>query len=187
MYRPYHLIGLELGVSVLSAALRGEPTGSTAAFRGDAVAVAKRDLKAGEKLDGEGGYTVWGKLWPAARSLAHGALPIGLAHGVVLERDIAEGEAVCWADVAIGDNQAVSLRREAEGDGRRLTTKGAAGRGRTRPRLPFRLSGRLLVQRAFGKHRKLLVGRIFLVERAVEDRRRRPSCRACSAHATNVP
>ncbi len=66
LYRPYHLIGLELGVSVLSAALRGEPTGATAGFRGDAVAVAKRDLKAGETLDGEGGYTVWGKAWPAA-------------------------------------------------------------------------------------------------------------------------
>jgi len=115
MYRPYHLIGLELGVSVLSAALRGEATGSTGGFRGDAVAVAKRALKAGERLDGEGGYTVWGKLWPAEKSLAHGALPIGLAHGVTLNRDIGEGEAVRWADVAIGDNQAVSLRREAEG------------------------------------------------------------------------
>ncbi len=117
LYRPYHLIGLELGISVLSAALRGEPTGSTMSFRGDAVAVAKRNLKAGEKLDGEGGYTVWGKLWPAERSLAHGALPIGLAHGVTLDHDIAEGEAVRWSDVTIGDNQAVSLRREAEGLG----------------------------------------------------------------------
>ena len=114
LYRPYHLIGLELGVSVLSAALRGEPTGSCRGFRGDAVAVAKRPLKAGEMLDGEGGYTVWGKLWPAARSLAHGALPIGLAHGVRLTRDIAEGAAVRFADVALADNQAVSLRREAE-------------------------------------------------------------------------
>lgn len=114
LYRPYHLIGMELGVSILSAALRGEPTGTTRAFHGDAVAVAKRDLKAGEILDGEGGYTVWGKLWPAGRSVAAGALPIGLAHGVPLNRDIAAGEAVAWADVTIGDNQSVSLRREAE-------------------------------------------------------------------------
>ncbi len=114
LYRPYHLIGLELGISVLSAVLRGEPTGATRAFRGDAVAVAKRDLKAGEMLDGEGGYTVWGKLWPAPRSLAHQALPIGLAHGVRLERDIPMGEAVRFTDVVLADNQAVSLRREAE-------------------------------------------------------------------------
>jgi predicted homoserine dehydrogenase-like protein len=72
MYKPYHLIGLELGISVASAALRGEATGSATGFRGDAVATAKRDLKAGELLDGEGGHTVYGKLMPAAASLAAG-------------------------------------------------------------------------------------------------------------------
>ena len=61
MYKPYHLIGLELGVSILSAALRKEPTGEPREFRGDAAAVAKRRLVKGEMLDGEGGYTVWGK------------------------------------------------------------------------------------------------------------------------------
>ena len=66
MYKPYHLIGLELNISILSAALRGEPTGQPHGFRGDVAAVAKRDLRAGEMLDGEGGYTVWGKLMPAA-------------------------------------------------------------------------------------------------------------------------
>ena len=82
MYKPYHLIGLELNISILSAALRNEPTGQPHGFRGDVAAIAKRDLRAGEMLDGEGGYTVWGKLMPAAASLAAGALPIGLAHRV---------------------------------------------------------------------------------------------------------
>ena len=91
MYKPFHLIGLELSISVLNVALRGEPTGSCRGFRGDAVAVAKRALKAGEMLDGEGGYTVYAKLIPAARSLTLGALPIGLAHHVKLKRDIAAG------------------------------------------------------------------------------------------------
>src|SRR5262252_6723439 len=100
MYKPYHLIGLELGISVLSAALRGEPTGQTRAFNGDVVAVAKRALKPGESLDGEGGYTVWGKLVPAARSLAEGAVPIGLAHGIKLVRDVAAGQLVRWSDFA---------------------------------------------------------------------------------------
>ena len=94
MYKPYHLIGMELGISIYSAVLRGEPTGAPTAFRGDAVAVAKRDLKAGEKLDGEGGYTVWGKLIPARRSVEMSALPIGLAKDVRLTRDVAEGEIV---------------------------------------------------------------------------------------------
>ncbi|MDJ0609458.1 MAG: Gfo/Idh/MocA family oxidoreductase [Kiloniellales bacterium] len=115
MYKPYHLIGLELGISVLSAALRGESTGAATGFRGDVAAVAKRALKAGEVLDGEGGYTVWGRLMPAADSLAKGALPIGLAHGVELVRDVAEGEAVTWADVALDESdQTLRVRREME-------------------------------------------------------------------------
>ncbi|WP_029352810.1 Gfo/Idh/MocA family oxidoreductase [Bosea sp. 117] len=114
LYRPYHMIGLELGVSVASAALRGEPTGVTEAFNADVVAVAKRPLKAGGTLDGEGGFTVWGKLLPAATSLARGGLPIGLAHNVRLNRDIAEGEIVGWADVSVPDNDTVRLRREME-------------------------------------------------------------------------
>src|SRR6516162_9405722 len=114
MYKPYHLIGLELGISVLSAALRGEPTGQPQGWRGDVVAVAKRRLRAGETLDGEGGYTVWGKLVPAERSLADGAIPIGLAHHVSLKRDIAAGDIVRWTDVAVPDGEAVAARREMQ-------------------------------------------------------------------------
>jgi predicted homoserine dehydrogenase-like protein len=114
MYKPYHLIGLELGMSVLSAALRGEPTGQPQAWRGDVVAVAKRDLRAGATLDGEGGYTVWGKLVPAERSLAEGALPIGLAHTVPLKRDVATDAVVRWADVDIPDTEALRARRDME-------------------------------------------------------------------------
>jgi predicted homoserine dehydrogenase-like protein len=123
MYKPYHLIGLELGMSVLSAALRGEPTGQACGFRGDVVAVAKRALRAGETLDGEGGYTVWGKLVPAERSLAEGALPIGLAHKVALLRGVAVGEIVRWADVTVPDSEAVHVRRDME---RRFGTPPAA-------------------------------------------------------------
>ena len=115
MYKPYHLIGLELNISVLSAALRKEPTGQPHGFRGDVAAVAKRDLRAGEMLDGEGGYTVWGKLMPAAASLKAGALPIGLAHRVKLKRDIAHGAVVRWSDVEIdAGDETVKTRRAME-------------------------------------------------------------------------
>jgi predicted homoserine dehydrogenase-like protein len=115
MYKPYHLIGLELNISILSAALRKEPTGQPHGFRGDAVAVAKRALRAGEMLDGEGGYTVWGKLMPAAASLAAGALPIGLAHKVKLKNDIAHGSVVRWSDVETDANDdTVKTRRAME-------------------------------------------------------------------------
>jgi len=115
MYKPYHLIGLELGISVASVGLRLEPTGVPRGWRGDVVATAKRSLRAGETLDGEGGYTVYGKLMPAADSRALGGLPLGLAHGVKLTRDIAVGQAVKWTDVAFdADNDAVKFRREME-------------------------------------------------------------------------
>ncbi len=115
MYKPYHLIGLELGISVASAALRGEATGAPTGFRGDVVAVAKRDLRAGETLDGEGGYTVWGRLMPAEDSLAQGALPLGLAHDVVLTAEVAQGAVVRWADVEVDETaEAVGVRREME-------------------------------------------------------------------------
>jgi predicted homoserine dehydrogenase-like protein len=115
MYKPYHLIGLELNISIFSAALRGEPTGQAFNFCGDVASVAKRDLRAGEMLDGEGGYTVWGKLMPAAASLKAGALPIGLAHKVRLKNDIAHGAVVRWSDVEIdaGDDT-IKTRRAME-------------------------------------------------------------------------
>jgi predicted homoserine dehydrogenase-like protein len=113
MYKPFHLIGLELSISVLSATLRGEPTGATREWRGDAVAVAKRDLKRGEHLDGEGGYTVWGKLVPARRSAAQKALSIGLAHGVALARDVAEGAILTEADIN-PKPESVALRTRRE-------------------------------------------------------------------------
>ncbi len=115
LYKPYHLIGLELSISVLSAGLRREPTGAPTGFRGDVVATAKRDLAAGERLDGEGGYTVWGKLMPAAASLRLGGLPIGLAHGITLKRPVAAGQPVCWDDVAYdAEDDAVRFRRRME-------------------------------------------------------------------------
>ena len=115
MYKPFHLIGLELNISILSAALLNKATGSTQGFRGDVIATAKRDLKAGEILDGEGGYSVWGKLYPAEKSLQMGGLPIGLAHHVKLKSDISRGQAICWQDVEIDESlDAVVIRREME-------------------------------------------------------------------------
>jgi predicted homoserine dehydrogenase-like protein len=115
MYKPFHLIGLELNVSILSAGLLGRPTGATRDFAGDAVATAKRDLAAGETLDGEGGFTVYGKLLPARTSLERSALPIGLAHEVTLRRAIGAGEIVGWDDVECDPTvEAVRARREME-------------------------------------------------------------------------
>jgi len=115
MYKPFHLIGLELNVSILSAALLGRPTGATRGFEGDVAATAKRDLAPGERLDGEGGYTVYGRLLPARTSLERGALPIGLAHGVELVNPVRAGECIGWSDVRVDESaEVVRVRREME-------------------------------------------------------------------------
>ena len=115
MYKRWHLIGLEVGISVASVGLRGEPTGCATGWRADAVAVAKKDLKAGELLDGEGGYTVVGRLMPSENSLKENCLPLGLAHGWKMLKPVAAGQPLKWSDVAYDANAAaVKLRREME-------------------------------------------------------------------------
>ena len=114
-YKPYHLIGLELGSSIASIATRGEPTGSTKEWRADVVAIAKKDLRAGEMLDGEGGFMVYGKVIPSGRSLELGAVPIGLAHRLKLDSAVPAGAPVTWKDVSSdGAGEAVAFRREME-------------------------------------------------------------------------
>jgi len=115
LYRPFHLIGLELGVSVIAAGITGQPTGVAEDFRADVVATAKRGLEAGEVLDGEGGYTVYGSLMGAAKSCGNGYLPIGLASGVTLKTHIANGQAIKFSDVEIDESTpAFQFRREME-------------------------------------------------------------------------
>ncbi len=115
LYKRWHLIGLEVGISVASVGLRGESTGAATCFNADVVATAKRDLKAGEMLDGEGGYTVHGKLFQSRKSIAYGGLPLGLAHEVKLLRPVKQGQSLTWADVAMDETlPAYKIRREME-------------------------------------------------------------------------
>ncbi|MGB1470434.1 MAG: NAD(P)H-dependent oxidoreductase [Candidatus Puniceispirillaceae bacterium] len=115
MYKPFHLIGLELNISILSAALLGQPTGMTKGYHSDVVATAKRPLKAGEMLDGEGGFTVWGKLCSARQSAEIGGVPIGLAHHLTLTRDVPAGAPITWQDVGDHpDTDILALRKKIQ-------------------------------------------------------------------------
>lgn len=115
LYKRWHLIGLEVGMSIASVALRTEATGVATGWNADVVATAKRDLKPGERLDGEGGYTVWGKLLPAERSVALGGLPLGLAHGINVVRPVSKGQSLSWDDVEVDTStSAYAIRREME-------------------------------------------------------------------------
>ncbi len=115
LYRPVHLIGQELGISVANIAVRGEPTGAPIGWFSDVVATAKRDLKKGEVLDGEGGYCVWGKQTPTSVSLENNGLPLGLAANIALKRDIPRGAQLSWDDVDYDPkDNAIKIRREME-------------------------------------------------------------------------
>ena len=125
-FKKWHLIGLELGISVASVAVRREPTGQADGWRADAVAVAKKPLAEGDVLDGEGGYTVAGQLMTAADSVAVGAVPIGLAHGVKVTRPVAQDAPVTWADIAVDEtSEAVQARRAMEADFRKAQARAA--------------------------------------------------------------
>jgi len=114
-YKRWHLIGLELAVSVASVALRGEATGAATCFNADVVAIAKRDMQAGEILDGEGGYTVSGGLRPAKKSVSEGYVPLGLVHDVPLIRSVRDGAPITWNDIKMNSTtDAHVLRKEME-------------------------------------------------------------------------
>ena len=115
LHRTYHLIGLELGISIASVALRHEPTGSPKGLFADTPAVAKRNLVPGDVLDGEGGYTVFAKLMPARESLTLQTLPIGLASGIKVVRPVQKDQFLTYSDVEMDErNSVVRLRRELE-------------------------------------------------------------------------
>jgi predicted homoserine dehydrogenase-like protein len=117
VYRPYHLIGLELGISVATVVLRGEATGTADYLMADVVAVAKKDLKPGDSLDGEGGFTAYGRLVSADRSIPGGYLPIGLSQGGKLRRPVAKDSILTYQDVTLDVNRfSYRMRRTLEDD-----------------------------------------------------------------------
>ena len=115
LYKRWHLIGLELGMSVASVAVRGEATGAAVCFNADVAAVTKTALHVGTILDGEGGATIYGGLRPAATSVAAGYLPLGLANKARLIRPVSPDQVLTWDDVELDTNRlAFQLRRETE-------------------------------------------------------------------------
>jgi len=115
IYRPFHLIGLELPVSVLEVGIYNKVTGSAKEFNADVVATSKRVLEAGDVLDGEGGYCVYGKLVPAKHSLQMSALPIGLAHNVKLKKRIEKNQTIRWTDIEYNKTDStIEFRRKME-------------------------------------------------------------------------
>ncbi|HZO95666.1 MAG TPA: hypothetical protein VFB22_18095 [Candidatus Baltobacteraceae bacterium] len=116
LWRPYHLIGLEIGVSIASVVLRGEPTGAPyAGHRGEVVCATRAPMRAGDVIDGEGGYAVYGTCVPASTARTRRLVPMGLAHGLRLLRDLPADHPIGEADVTFDDTSFLwKLRREQD-------------------------------------------------------------------------
>jgi predicted homoserine dehydrogenase-like protein len=114
LYRPYHLTSLETPVSVARAAIHNEATITPRHTpTAEVVAVAKRDLSAGEKLAGIGSADYYGRVYPVAE--AAGMLPLGLAAGARTARSVARGEVIPRSGVELAeDSFVVALRRLQE-------------------------------------------------------------------------
>ena len=113
LWRPYHLIGLELGYSIARAVLDNKATGYSKYFIGDTVAVTKKNLNKGDMLDGDGGECAWGKLIPSNKSIGLQALPIGLTNNLKLNKNLSKGSIIKQEDVfAIPNSKAYELRKK---------------------------------------------------------------------------
>jgi predicted homoserine dehydrogenase-like protein len=123
VYRPFHLIGLELGMSVASAALRGEATGSADGFMADVATVAKKALEPGDVLDGEGGYTVLGRLVRADESLSKKYLPLGLSRAGRMIKSVTKDSFVTYDDVELDESTlAFKVRKTLEESSKKNTS-----------------------------------------------------------------
>lgn len=101
-YTPYHLCHFEVPNTVARAVLFGDATlAPLDAPRVEVLATAKRDLRAGEVIDGLGGYLTYGLADNAPIARAQNLLPIGLAEGCRLKRDIARDEVLSFDDVEL--------------------------------------------------------------------------------------
>ncbi len=101
IWRPYHYIGLELAQSIYSIALDNKATGFTKNYNAEVASIAKKDLKKGEKLDGEGGFCARGRLITSEKSKKEKILPLGLTDNAILKKDIIKDEIIKMKDVEL--------------------------------------------------------------------------------------
>jgi len=112
IWRPYHYIGLELAQSIYSIALDNRATGYTKNYNAEVASVAKKDLKKGDKLDGEGGFCARGKLVTSQTSKKENLLPLGLTDHALVNKDIAKDQVITIKDVDLNLPEDVTQARK---------------------------------------------------------------------------
>lgn len=113
-YRPYHLASVEAVLSIGEVMIDGQPSLAPRAWKADVSAMAKRDLVAGERIDGIGGEHVYGDAVPAAEARQNRELPIGLASAATLVRDVPKGTAITYDDVTLDETRTIVLLRKLQ-------------------------------------------------------------------------
>ena len=112
IWRPYHYVGLELAQSIYSVALDNKATGFTKNYNADVAAIAKKDLKIGDKLDGEGGFCARGRLITSQKSKKENILPLGLSDNAIVKKNINKDELIKFSDVELNLPKEVIDARE---------------------------------------------------------------------------
>ena len=112
IWRPYHYVGLELAQSIYSVALDNKATGFTKNYNADVAAIAKKDLKIGDKLDGEGGFCARGRLITSQKSKKENILPLGLSDNAIVKKNINKDELIKLSDVELNLPKEVIDARE---------------------------------------------------------------------------
>ena len=112
IWRPYHYIGLELAQSIYSIALDNRATGFTKNYNAEVASIAKKDLKKGEKLDGEGGFCARGRLITSEKSKNEKILPLGLTDNAILKKDIKKDEIIKIEDVEMNLPSEIMIARD---------------------------------------------------------------------------
>lgn len=115
LYRPYHLGNLEAPLSIARAVFDGEPSiAPLGRWVAETIAVAKRDLKTGEKIDGIGGYTIYGTIERGEIVWAENFLPLGLAKGAKLLSDVKAGYCISNSQVRLNENSFMGVLRKLQ-------------------------------------------------------------------------
>jgi predicted homoserine dehydrogenase-like protein len=116
IWRPYHYIGLELAQSIYSIVLDNKATGFTKNYNADVASYAKKDLKIGERLDGEGGFCARGRLITSQTSKDEKILPLGLTDNAIIKRDIKKDDIIKLDDVELNLPKEVIEARDYQYD-----------------------------------------------------------------------
>ncbi|PIU28766.1 MAG: NAD(P)-dependent oxidoreductase, partial [Candidatus Hydromicrobium americanum] len=116
LYRPYHLTSIETPLSIARAYFYGEPTiVPDCSLISEVITIAKKDLKAGDMIDGIGRYTVYGLIEEYSKAKQEGLLPIGLSQGCVLKKDMEKDRPIKYNDVSfVKDSLVCKLRRSLD-------------------------------------------------------------------------